>query len=547
MSQSQPALFPPAFRRNYTRLAVVASTAAVLAATAGTAQAKSVVVLEQDGAGNTPERAVRALGGSVDRPLRLVGGFSARVPARSVARLRRSDGVRSVTADRAFTLHDADAGSTLPGTSLAVAGATIRTGLVGAGGAGVDVALVDSGVSPVAGLDAPGKVVHGPDLSEDAGDPDKAHLDGFGHGTHLAGAIAGDDAASGFAGVAPAARIVSVKVADHDGQTTLSRLLGGLDWVTRNGRRDGLNVRVVNLAFGADAGGDYRTDPLALAVERAWQQGVVVVAAAGNGGNETSSLDSPAYDPYVLAVGAEDSAGTADASDDFVAEFSSRGSATRAPDVVAPGVAIVSLRVPGALLDEQFHAARIGERHFRGSGTSQAAAVASGAVARLLAARPELGPDEAKAVLRATARPLDGADAALQGSGLVDVTAAAAAAVPADARQRHARAHGTGRMRGTLGVELAVEHPDADASRWTASRWTASRWTASRWTASRWTASRWTASRWTASRWTASRWTASRWTASRWTASRWTASRWTASRWTAGGWSTAGWGDDPGT
>ena len=534
MSQPETTLFPASFRRTYGRLALAASTAVVLAtAAAGTAEAKGVVVLEHPGAGNAPERAVRALGGTVQRPLRLVDGFSARVPARAVARLRRADGVRSVSADRAFTLHESGAATTVPGTSLAVASAAIRTGAVGSGGAGVDVALVDSGVSPVAGLDAPGKVVNGPDLSADAADPAKAHLDGFGHGTHLAGAIAGSDAAAGFAGVAPAARVVNVKVADHDGSTTLARLLGGLDWVVRNGRRNGLNVRVVNLAFGAEGGADHRGDPLALAVERAWQQGVVVVAAAGNGGNGTTSLDSPAYDPYVLAVGAEDSAGTADAADDFVAEFSSRGSATRAPDVVAPGVAIVSLRVPGSLLDEQFPNARIGERHFRGSGTSQAAAVASGAVARLLAQRPQLDPDQAKALLRATARPLAGADASVQGTGLIDVSAAASATVPADARQRHQRANGSGHARGAVGVPLAVEDPEAEASRWTASRWTASRWTASRWTASRWTASRWTASRWTASRWTASRWTAS----------RWTASRWTASRWTADGWSTAGWGD----
>ena len=519
VTHRSPAPSPTSRRRPAARLAVLAGTAAALAAMSGTAQAKGVVVLEHAGAGNAPEQAVRALGGSVQRPLRLVGGFSARVPAGSVAKLRRADGVRSVTRDRSFSLSDAgeDAAS-VPGTSLAVAGATVRTGLVGDGGRGVDVALVDSGVSPVPGLAAPGKVVYGPDLSDDARDPSKAHLDGFGHGTHLAGAIAGDDASSGFVGVAPAARVVSVKVADHDGQTSLSRLLAGLDWVVRNGRRNGLNVRVVNLAFGAEGSGDFRSDPLALAVERAWQQGVVVVAAAGNGGNQTSSLDSPAYDPYVLAVGAEDSAGTADPADDFMAEFSSRGSASRAPDVVAPGVAIVSLRVPGGLLDEQFPGARIGERHFRGSGTSQAAAVVSGAVARLLAARPQLDPDEAKAVLRATARPLGATPVELQGAGLVDLTAAASAGVPRDARQRHPRAHGTGRLRGSLGVELAVEHPDADASRWTASRWTASRWTASRWTASRWTASRWTASRWTASRWTASRWTASRWTAAGWSA-----------------------------
>jgi serine protease AprX len=508
------------WRRSGARATVVAATvAAVFAGAAASAQAKSVVVLEHAGAGNVPERTVASLGGTVERQLPLIDGFAADLPASAVAALRRSAGVRSVSPDRAFKLHDAGESGVAPGTSLAVARDTVRAGAVGAGGAGVDVAVIDSGVSPVPGLDAPGKIVNAPDLSPDARDAGKAHLDGFGHGTHLAGAIAGDDAASGFAGLAPSARIVNVKVADHNGQTSLAQILAGLDWIGRNGRRDGLNVRVVNIAFGSDAGGDFRSDPLALAVERVWQKGIVVVAAAGNGGPGSTALDSPAYDPFIVAVGAEDTAGTPDAADDFVAEFSSRGSASRAPDVVAPGVAIVSLRVPGALLDEQFPNARIGEGHFRGSGTSQAAAVASGALARLIAERPALSPDEAKAVIRATARPLADADASLQGVGLLDIAGAAVVPVPKNAAQRHTKAHGTGKFRGSLGIELAVEHPNA--SRWTASRWTASRWTASRWTASRWTASRWTASRWTASRWTASRWTASRWTGVRWTTADW--------------------------
>ena len=151
--------------------------------------------------------------------------------------------------------------------------------------------------------------------------------------------------------------------------------------------------------------------------------------SAGNGGPDTESLDSPAYDPYVVAVGAEDSGDTATLADDGIAPFSSRGSATRSPDVVAPGVAILSTRVPGSLLDEAFPAARIGDG-FRGSGTSQSAAVVSGAAALLVGARPRLEPDQVKALLRATARPLPGTDTSLQGAGVIDVAAAARSNAP---------------------------------------------------------------------------------------------------------------------
>ena len=130
-----------------------------------------------------------------------------------------------------------------------------------------------------------------------------------------------------------------------------------------------------------------------------------------------------------IAVGAEDSADTATLADDGIALFSSRGSATRGPDVVAPGVAILSTRVPGSLLDEAFPAARIGDG-FRGSGTSQSAAVVAGAAALLVGARPRLDPDQVKALLRTTARPLPDTDTSLQGAGVIDVAAAARSAAP---------------------------------------------------------------------------------------------------------------------
>ena len=205
----------------------------------------------------------------------------------------------------------------------------------------------------------------------------------------------------------------------------------------------------------------------------------------------------------MVAVGAEDSGDTATLADDGIALFSSRGSDTRGPDVVAPGVAILSTRVPGSLLDEAFPAARIGDS-FRGSGTSQAAAVVSGAAALLVGARPGLEPDQVKELLRATARPLPGTDTSLQGAGVIDVAAAARSIAP-DITQRFPNARpGAGWRHGEFRDQYAVEDPSAN--RWGANRWGANRWGANRWGANRWGANRWGANRWGANRWGANRW-----------------------------------------
>ena len=189
-----------------------------------------------------------------------------------------------------------------------------------------------------------------------------------------------------------------------------------------------MDVRVINLAYGTESLQPWQVDPLAKAVENAWDHGIVVVAAAGNDGLDAPNLLMPAIDPHVIAVGAVDHAGTASPTDDVVADFTSGGTSGRRPDVLAPGKSVVSLRVPNSFVDQTHPEGRVpGDtegRFFRGSGTSQATAVVSGEVALLLQARPNLTPDQVKSLLRDTADPLARNPQPAMGSGVVDVNSA---------------------------------------------------------------------------------------------------------------------------
>ena len=203
----------------------------------GSAAPVDVIVRELPGTGNQPERAVEAFGGTVGRHLGIIDAFTASVPGDRLDALRATRGVSDVTEDAGLELSSKEVED-----QVAQAGSlyTIANQVTGASamwdagytGQGVDVAVIDSGVVPVRGLDDPGKIVYGPDLTLEANGSAK-QKDTYGHGTHMSGIIAGRDPeakgtkksgdASNFVGMAPDARIVSVKVADAKGQTDVSR------------------------------------------------------------------------------------------------------------------------------------------------------------------------------------------------------------------------------------------------------------------------------------------------------------------------------------
>ncbi len=439
-------------------------------------------------------------------------------------------------------------------------------------GRGVDVALIDTGVAPVEGLAAPGQVVNGPDLSFDSQATNHRHLDGHGHGTHMAGIIAGrdddddaleDDDSDGGIGVAPGARIINVKVGDYGGATDVSQVIAAIDWVVQHRNQGGLDIRVLNLSFGTDGSQSYKIDPLTFAAEMAWRKGIVVVVAAGNSGYGTSRLNDPAYDPSVIAVGAADTKGTEDTSDDTVPEWSSRGDPARHPDIAAPGTSIASLRVAGSWIDLNHPEGRVGSRWFRGGGTSQAAAFVSGAAALMIQQRPSITPDEVKETLTSSATPLPSADALGQGAGLLDLDQAlhapTAAATQAPsiatgigslelARGSSHLADGMIELRGSLDIFGAGWDSRRRALEtrlgmsWSGGIFNGNRWAGDGWAGDRWLDTAWTAPSWSGTAWSEFDPSDNYWTGHRWSGGTWSGHRWSSDTWSGNRWSSVEWG-----
>ena len=432
-------------------------------------------------------------------------------------------------------------------------------------GSGVTVAVIDTGVTPVAGLSTAGKVVNGPDLSFDGQAAGTRYLDGFGHGTHMAGIIAGRDASvapgaekgtKSFVGVAPGAEILNMKVAAADGGSDVTQIIAAIDWTVQHRRDQGMNVRVINLSYGTHSTQSAGVDPLARAVENAWRAGIVVVTAAGNDGTAAPLL-MPAADPYVLSVGAVDHMGTLSTSDDMVASFSNGGTSARRPDVLAPGKSVVSLRVPGSYIDVSHPEGLVpGDttgRFFRGSGTSQAAAVVSGEVALLLQARPYLTPDQVKAVLRASADPLATFAQPGMGAGVVDIRDAILTPVPLNATQSWPLSTGLGTLEASRGGEHVVDPTsravlgtelDALGSAWSAKTWSQSSGAGSAWNGGSWNGRVWAGTTWTTTGWAPVVWSGKSWTGADWSRHTWSSDVWDAWSWRSVSWEARSWRAD---
>jgi serine protease AprX len=356
------------------------------------------------------------------RDLGAVNGILCSLPAKAIAALSANPRVRYVTPDRVVT-------ATLDYATASL-GAD-RALLYGWAGSGIGVAVIDSGIATEADLSKRGsgtRIVYSQSFVPGA----SAVTDQYGHGTHVAGIVAGNGAASTgmayfktFRGIAPDANLISLRVLDSTGKGTDSAVISAINTAIQ--LKNKYNIRVINLSLGRPVFESYAVDPLCQAVERAWQAGIVVVVAAGNDGRDQSqgtdgyaTITAPGNDPRVITVGAMKTEGTLTRSDDMIASYSSKGPTLLdhvvKPDVVAPGNRIVSLEASKSsllassisnLIPYSYYknppAFGMSPDYLRLSGTSMAAPMVSGAAVLMLSKDASLTPDTVKARLMKTA------------------------------------------------------------------------------------------------------------------------------------------------
>ena len=373
--------------------------------------------------------AIRGLRGTVGRRLAFGGGQVADVPDTALGALTRLPGVDGVSLDR--RIH-----GTMERTGATV-GATWVQDTLGLDGTGVGIAVIDSGVANWHDDLGSSRVARFVDFVNFQ----SAAYDDYGHGTHVAGIIAGNGHDSGGRrrGVAPGATLLVEKVLDASGQGYISNVIAAIDYAIAN--KDALHLRVINLSVAAGVYESYNTDPLTLAAKRAVEAGLVVVSAAGNLGKgadgrpQYGAIGAPGNAPWVITVGASSHNGTVDRTDDTIAGFSSRGPTAldfqAKPDIVAPGVGIESLTEAGSTLFNTKPLMRLwgtvqtaNEPYLSLSGTSMASPVVSGTVALMLQANPALTPNLVKAILQFTAESRDGYNPLTQGAGFLNTRGA---------------------------------------------------------------------------------------------------------------------------
>jgi serine protease AprX len=435
-------------------------------------------------------------------------------------------------------------------------------------GKGIGVALIDTGVVPVTGLTS-GNIANGPDLSLESQTPGLLHKDGFGHGTHMAGIIAGRDSAAGtgFRGIAPDVKLTSIKVGTATGSVDVTQMMAAIDWVVQHRNDDPADpIRVLNLSYGTDSALAATSNPLAAAVENAWKAGIVVVVAAGNTGRKVTV---PATDSSPIVVGSVDPHGTTDPSDDTISAYSSTIGRTVSAgstsidlsvDVLAPGKSVISLRDPGSYADARYPSARQDDRYFTGSGTSQAAAVVSGAVALILQKYPAVTPTQVREMLWGKNGVLGLMSSKPSELNLADIFNSPvpnwAMSVPWST--------GTGSLQASRGSAVLTFGPDnvaltgendlfgplstrawAAASKagaaWQAGSWMGHPWTGRGWGPPTDNQNNWNGLTWPGTAWSGRAWSDNGWSGRAWSGRAWSGAGFTSSAWSGVAWSGAMW------
>ena len=367
-------------------------------------------------------------GGQVQRALNDVTALTVDIDANTANELSSDADTVAISTDA--TVRSAGFGDTL--RAAGSSGARKARAQFNRTGRGISVAIIDSGIQPH--VDLPSSRIR---KFVDFVNGRTMPYDDFGHGTHVAGLVAGNGASSAlleepFVGAAPGVDVVALKVLDANGAGKTSDVIAALEWVARN--HTAYNIRIVNLSLGHPVYEPASRDPLVQAAEALVARGIVVVSSAGNLGVDPADgqignggITSPANGPRIIAVGAVDNKGTRARSDDEVTSYSSRGP-TRfdlivKPDLVASGHRVVSTAAPSSRLFEKYPALQVRggleatPRYMILSGTSMAAPLVAGTAALMLEANPAMSVGTVRAVLEFTAQQIERTTLLAQGAG----------------------------------------------------------------------------------------------------------------------------------
>ena len=490
-----------------------------------------------------PVLAVLEAGGAILAQYQIIDGVEATIPAVLEPVLAALPGI-TVTPDISVSVQSTPE-STGPHTPsdvfLRQTGAA-RLASAGDTGQGVTVAVLDTGIDNLP--DFSGRLVGGVDLTGS----NNPFQDGYGHGTFIAGLIAGDGASSNgqYSGEAPGAKLVSIKVAGATGQTDLATLILGLQWAIVHQSMYG--IKVLNISLGFQPTESTVINPLDLAVQAAWNSGITVVVSAGNAGPFNGTILSPGDDPLVITVGALDDMASPSAGGDEMTNFSSAGPTSPdgwvKPDLVTSGRSVVSLAAPGSTIYDNFPSARVGSANFVGSGTSFSAAITSGAAALVLADNPGLTPNQVKARLLGTTSPGPVGNPFVDGHGALNAYAAATSG------SMNFSQSAVGLLPTLPGATVSLS-PTRPVDTWNKNLWsgmswsqppaTGWAWNGYAWNATDWTGWAWNGAAWNASAWKGAAWNGDDWTGWAWNDAAWTGSAWNGAAWTGWAWNSSGW------
>jgi subtilisin family serine protease len=378
--------------------------------------------------------------------------------------------------------------------------------------------------------------------------------DQYGHGTHVAGIIAGNGADSGglYRGIAPKTEVVNFRVADQYGVAHESGIVEAMQYILELKKVYGYNIRVLNISINSSVEQSYHDSPLNAALEILWFNGIVVVASAGNsGGLDYNTINAaPANDPYVITVGATDEHGTADRSDDTIPTWSAHGvtmDGVVKPDVYAPGRNIISVLSSQSAWASQYPHRVYGEgEYFRMSGTSMAAPMVAGVIAHLLYINPGLRPDQVKHLV-------------MHGVPILSSNGQSGAYLDAAELGDEASDWGLENQDNVPHILLAKmamvaywaddecgdtcdwENIDWESVNWNSVDWNSVDWDSVNWNSIDWDSVNWNSVDWGSVNWNSVNWNSVNWNSVDWDSVNWNSIDWDSVNWNSVNWNSVNW------